>query len=57
MRESYEFPETLNEVLLIVKTLCPSKWLLIDRETGQMYQGNKVGNWDKLEPKLTKDIT
>jgi len=57
MRESYEFPETLNEVLLVVKTLCPSKWLLIDRETGQMYQGNKVGNWDKLEPKLTKDIT
>lgn len=55
MRESFEFPETLSEVILVVQTLCPSKWLLIDRETGQMYQGNHAGNWDKLEPKLTKN--
>jgi hypothetical protein len=51
MRESFEFPETLSEVVLVVQTLSPTKWLLIDRETGQMYQGSPSGNWDKLEPK------
>ena len=51
MRDSYQFPETLEEVLLTVKTLSPTKWLLIDRETGQVYQGSPAGNWDKLDPK------
>jgi hypothetical protein len=27
----------------------PSKWLLVDRETGQVYQGNAGGYWDKLK--------
>jgi hypothetical protein len=52
MRDSYQFPETLEEVLLVVKTLSPTKWLLVDRETGQIYQGNASGHWDKLEPKV-----
>ena len=51
MRNSFEFPETVDEVLLVVQTLSPTKWLLIDRETGQVYQGNSSGKWDKLEPK------
>lgn len=51
MRESFEFPETLSEVFLVVQTLSPTKWLLVDRETGQIYQGNAAGHWDKLEPK------
>ena len=51
MREPFKYPETLEEVLLVVKTLAPTKWLLIDRETGQTYQGNPAGHWDKLEPK------
>ena len=51
MRESFQYPETLEEVLLVVKTLAPTKWLLIDRETEQMYQGSPAGHWDKLEPK------
>ena len=42
MRESFEFPETLSEVILVVQTLSPTKWLLIDRETGQTYQGNAI---------------
>ena len=50
MRDSYRFPETLEEVLLTVKTLSPTKWLLVDRETGQIYQGSPNGNWDKLKP-------
>jgi hypothetical protein len=56
MRDSYQFPETLEEVLLVVKTLSPTKWLLVDRETGQVYQGNPAGYWDKLEPKLRDTI-
>lgn len=55
MRESFEFPETLDEVLLVVKTLSPTKWLLIDRETGQVYQGSPAGRWDKLESKQKLD--
>jgi len=52
MRDAFQFPETLEEVLLVVKTLSPTKWLLVDRETGQIYQGNSAGHWDKLEPKV-----
>jgi len=48
-RSSFIFKEEDSEVLLIVKTLCPEKWLLIDRETGQTYQGNPGGFWDKLK--------
>lgn len=48
-RNSFVFKEEEHEVSLIVKTLSPEKWLLIDRETGQVYQGNPGGFWDKLK--------
>lgn len=48
-RNGFIFKEENNEISLIVKTLCPEKWLLIDRETGQVYQGNPGGFWDKLK--------
>ena len=48
-RDSFVFKEEENDVSLTVKTLCPEKWLLIDRETGQVYQGNPEGFWDKLK--------
>jgi hypothetical protein len=48
-RNSFVFKEEDNEISLIVKTLSPEKWLLIDRETGQVYQGNPGGFWDKLK--------
>ena len=48
-RNGFVFKEEENEVSLIVKTLSPEKWLLIDRETGQVYQGNPEGFWDKLK--------
>jgi hypothetical protein len=48
-RDSFVFKEEENEISLIVKTLSPGKWLLIDRETGQVYQGNPGGFWDKLK--------
>lgn len=41
-----------NEAVeLKVKTRRPEKWILIDRETGQVYQGNPDGYWDKMEIK------
>ena len=49
-RNSFVFKEEENEVSLIVKTLSPEKWLLVDRETGQVYQGNPGGFWDRLDP-------
>ena len=48
-RNSFEFEETSDDVVLNVITRCPSKWLLVDRETGQVYQGNAGGYWDKLK--------
>jgi hypothetical protein len=48
-RESFIFKEEDEDVILTIKTLAPTKWVLIDRETGQMYQGNAKGYWDKLK--------
>ena len=49
-REPLIFKEEKNNVILTVKTLAPTKWLLLDRETGQAYQGNPGGFWDILDP-------
>lgn len=55
-RNSFVFKEEDNDIILQVRTLSPTKWILIDRETGQIYQGNKNGYWDRLEPvKRLKD--
>ena len=48
-REAKTFKEEDADVILTVRTLAPTKWLLMDRETGQMYQGNPKGYWDKLK--------
>ena len=48
-RNSFNFKEEEKDTILTVKTLSPTKWLLIDRETGQVYQGNPGGFWDKLK--------
>lgn len=47
-RKPFEFEETEESVTLTVVTKSAPKWLLIDRETGQVYQGNTRGFWDKL---------
>ena len=55
MRKLITFESLYEPVILRVKTKSPSKWLLVDRETGQVYQGNSGGHWDRLDPVL-KDI-
>lgn len=41
---------------LTVHTKCPSKWILIDLETGQIYRGLEVpgkwGKWERVNKKL-----
>lgn len=51
MRNPHAFSETEQDVVLTIRTLCPEKWLLVDRETGQVYTGNSGGYWDKMEKK------
>lgn len=53
-RDSHVYPELEKPVDLVVHTKSPEKWLLVDRETGQIYVGNDRGAWDKLVPKLAE---
>lgn len=48
-RKAFDYPELDAPVDLIVHTKSPEKWLLLDRETGQVYQGSPSGRWDKLK--------
>jgi hypothetical protein len=54
-REPFNFKEEDEDVILTVRTLVPTKWILIDRETGQVYQGSPKGYWDRLEPVVKVD--
>jgi hypothetical protein len=57
-KEVMVFKKEDADVILTVRTLSPTKWLLMDRETGQIYQGSPKGHWDRLEPviKVDKDV-
>ena len=55
MRKPHEFAETEESVELLVKTYCPSKWILVDQETGQTYRGNAGGYWDRLDPVIKEN--
>jgi hypothetical protein len=54
-RNHYLYKELESPVTLKIYTKSPEKWLLIDRETGQAYQGSDSGVWDKLTPKTKED--
>lgn len=49
--KSFNSPEYLN-----IYTKCPSKWLLVDLETGQMYRGMRApgpyGKWKIINKKI-----
>jgi hypothetical protein len=49
-RSAKEYPELSEPLTLTVYTKSPQKWMLIDRETGQVYEGGS-GYWEKLLPK------
>ena len=50
IRKYHEFNEVSEPVELKVTTRCPEKWLLIDRETGTVYEGNELGSWHRMDP-------
>jgi hypothetical protein len=50
MRKQKKFKQLDQPINLIINTKCPEKWILIDRETGETYQGNVGGYWDRLDP-------
>ena len=50
MRKQKEYKEFAESVDLVVHTKCPEKWMLIDRQTGEIFQGNPDGHWDRLDP-------
>ena len=50
MRQLKKFEQLEDPISLTVKTRCPEKYLLIDRETGDMFVGNSMGFWDRLDP-------
>lgn len=54
-RNNFIFKEEDEDIVLTVRTLVPTKWMLVDRETGQIYQGNPKGYWDRLEPVVRVD--
>lgn len=54
-RPHRDYEEQSYPVELLIKTKAPTKWLLIDRETGQVYQGSPAGHWDRLDP-IIKEI-
>jgi hypothetical protein len=47
-----EIKELQEPVNLLVRTLVPPKWILVDQETGQVYQGSSrmdsYGPWVRL---------
>jgi hypothetical protein len=49
---SGEVEELQEPVNLLVRTLVPPKWILVDQETGQVYQGSSrmdsYGPWVRL---------
>ena len=52
-----EVIELTNPIILTVKTKCPEKWILVDKETGETYTGyNTQGknSWKKIQS--LKDI-
>jgi hypothetical protein len=55
LRKGFKFKVLSRSVILQVKTKSPTKWLLIDRETGQLYQGSEDGHWDRLDPVIKDD--
>jgi hypothetical protein len=54
-RKSFTYPSVDFDVELKVVTRSPGKWMLIDRETGQTYQGSDAGYWHRLDPVIKKD--
>lgn len=45
-RKSIEFAELEKPVVVTLKTKCPEKYMLIDRQTGDVYIAKETGEWE-----------
>lgn len=55
-KSGVEIEELPNPSVLIITTNCPNKYLLLDRETGKVYQGQNPGK-GKKQWKLVDRLT
>ncbi len=53
LQDGTEVQELDHPLILEIKTKCPEKWILIDSETGEKYQGTnsieKYKQWKRLD--------
>lgn len=45
-RKSVEFEELDKPVVITLKTKCPEKYMLVDRQTGDAYVAKETGEWE-----------
>lgn len=58
LQDGSEVPELEEPKILTVKTKCPEKWLLIDLETGERYNGYSTeGNFSWKKVKTCRTLT
>jgi hypothetical protein len=51
LKDGTDVEELLEPIELTIKTKCPQKWLLVDRETGEAYVPHSTpgkNQWKKL---------
>ena len=48
MRKQVEFAEMSEETTITLRTNCPEKYLLIDRETGNVFIAKETGEWELI---------
>ena len=52
LKDGSSVNELDDSIVLTVKTKCPEKWVLFDRETGEVYTGYTTtgkNSWKKLD--------
>ena len=48
MRKQVEFQEIDEETIITLRTNCPEKYMLIDRETGNVFIARETGEWELI---------
>jgi len=48
MRKQVEFDEIEEQVVVTLRTNCPEKYLLVDRETGNVFIAKETGEWELI---------
>lgn len=45
-KKQIEFQEMTEETVITLRTNCPEKYMLIDRETGNIFIARETGEWE-----------